>query len=280
MPVFIALAGSVYALSKEKPLKILISQKAKRLLIPFLIVWLFWNLPIKLLTGYYEGVSVSGILLQMVFPKNVYLWYLECLFFVFILFGIIQKLCRKNQAIVVLGVWLIGVILYRKLSQYHPLGDPLYYLGWFYLGYRMDDLIARLNRMRLWNRVSISFLTILHIALFLSNQYLCDIKIFSAGCKYIFFPLSMLVILNYFVRALDPHDKRIETVSGYGMGIYLYAEPLNYLLLYMFYTQYGIKYFGTNIGAATIYFSRILITPLVAFVITWILKKLNLKYLY
>ena len=64
------------------------------------------------------------------------------------------------------------------------------------------------------------------------------------------------------------------------MGIYLYAEPLNYLLLYLFYTCNGIEFFGTDAGAAIIYFSRILITPVLAFAITWMMKKLRLKYLY
>lgn len=280
MPVFMALSGSVYALSREKPLKILISQKAKHLLIPFFIVWLFWNVPIKFFTGYYEGISIISILLQMIFPKDVYLWYLESLFFVFVLFGIIQKAFKRSQSIVVFGAWVIGVILFKKLSQYHPFGDPLYYLGWFYLGYRVDDLIMRLKQMKLWNKVSMQFLIVFQIAMVLFDTCLRNFKIFNAGCKYIFFPLSMLVILNYFVRAINLRDKRIEIVSGYGMGVYLYADPLNYLLLYLFYTYNGIEYFGTNVGSAMIYFSRILITPLVAFFITWVLKKLNLKYLY
>ena len=280
MPVFMALSGSIYALSKAKPLKLLISQKAKRLLIPFLTTWLLWNVPIKFFTGYYEGVPITGILMQMIFPSSVYLWYLESLFFVFVFFGIIQKAGKLSQSIIVFAAWLIGLILYRKLSLYHPLGDPLYYLGWFYLGYRIDDLIVVLKQLKLWNKIPMLFLFTLQLAMVLFDKYFQDLKLFNAGCKYIFFPLNMLIILNYFVRAMPPRDKRIEAISGYGMGIYLYAEPLNYLLLYLFYTCNGIEFFGTDAGAAIIYFSRILITPVLAFAITWMMKKLRLKYLY
>lgn len=93
MPIFISLSGSVYALPKEKPFKLLVWRKLKRLLIPFITVWIIWNMPLKFFTGYYEGISILGILMQMIFPKDVYLCYLESLFFV--LFGFIRKLSNK-----------------------------------------------------------------------------------------------------------------------------------------------------------------------------------------
>lgn len=46
MPVFIALSGCLFAL-KRYDLRSLVSKKFKRLLIPFFVVWLARNLPIK-----------------------------------------------------------------------------------------------------------------------------------------------------------------------------------------------------------------------------------------
>lgn len=85
MPVFIALSGSLFAIGKTLKASAFIIKKAKRLLIPFFVVWLCWNMPIKYLTGYYNGVSIGRAFEQMIFPSSVYLWYLECLFCVFIL---------------------------------------------------------------------------------------------------------------------------------------------------------------------------------------------------
>lgn len=67
MPVFIALSGCLFAL-KRYDLRSLVSKKFKRLLIPFFVVWLAWNLPIKYFTGYYNNVSVSGMFLQIILP--------------------------------------------------------------------------------------------------------------------------------------------------------------------------------------------------------------------
>ena len=72
----------------------------------------------------------------------------------------------------------------------------------------------------------------------------------------------MLIVLNYIVRHIKINGRAIKSLSDYGMGIYLY------------------EFFGSEFGAAIIYFSRIVITPIIAIGITWILKKFNLKYLY
>lgn len=71
-----------------------------------------------------------------------------------------------------------------------------------------------------------------------------------------------------------------QICSTYSFGIYLYAEPLNYWLLYEFSRRMGITFNGTEIGAATIYLSRVTVTPIIADGLTWILKKTKVKYLY
>lgn len=208
------------------------------------------------------------------------MWYLESLFFIFVIFGLIRKLHANQQTIVVGLFWIIGVLLYQKLVQYHPLGDPLYYLGWFYLGYRVEDIIEILKKKGLWNNLFMVSLFVIHMITFCANRYFLRYGISSVCCKFVILPMFMFIILNYLVRTIQYKSKWLEKAGGYGMGIYLYAEPLNYLILWFFYTKCGITFFGTNVGAAVIYFSRILITPIIAIGITWALKKMNLKYLY
>lgn len=89
----------------------------------------------------------------------------------------------------------------------------------------------------------------------------------------------MLLAINYFARAVKGGWMQ-RICSSYSFGIYLYAEPLNYWLLYEFSSRAGVAFFGTEIGAATIYLSRAVVTPIIAVCITWILKKLKIKYLY
>lgn len=280
MPTFIALSGSIFQYNKETNFCHFVVKKAKRLIVPFITVWLCWNLPIKYLTGYYKGVCLYKILLQMVFPANVYLWFLESLFVIFILAFFLIKIDRKKvQIIIVLFAWLVGLFIYMKYDEWHFLGDPLYYLGWFYLGYRVEDVISLLKKYNMWNLVSTSFAFFFVIGIFLLN-YKYSIFYITQACQYLVFPTLMFIVLNYIVRKIKVKGNWIGVASEYSLGIYLYAEPLNYLILFMYWKFCGIEYFGSEIGSILIFFSRILITPIVAIIIVLLLKKCRLKYLY
>lgn len=278
MPVFIALSGSLFAIGKTIKASAFIIKKAKRLLIPFFVVWLCWNMPIKYLTGYYNGISMGRAFAQMIFPSCVYLWYLECLFCVFVLAYFICKQNEKAQMVIVTICWLVGLLIYRKYDQYHFWGDPLYYILWFYVGYRIEDIIEWCKTKRIWNPIFAAGLALFVILLY-SGGIIWQNKVIGAICRYVVSPLFMLLAINYFARAIKG-GRMQQIFSNYSFGIYLYAEPLNYWLLYEFSSRGGIAFFGTEIGAATIYLSRVVVTPVIAAGITWLLKKSKIKYLY
>ena len=173
--------------------------------------------------------------------------------------------------------WLIGLFIYRKYDQYHFWGDPLYYILWFYVGYRIEDIIKWCKTNKVWNSIFTSGLVIFVILLY-SAGIMWQNKIIGAVCRYIVSPLFMLLAINYFARTIKGGWMQ-QICSNYSFGIYLYAEPLNYWLLYEFCSRMSIGFFGTEIGAATIYLSRVIITPIIAICITWMLKKLKIKYL-
>ena len=227
---------------------------------------------------YYNGISMGKLFVQMIFPSCVYLWYLECLFFVFILAYFICRQNKKIQITIVTLSWFVGLLLYRKYDQYHFLGDPLYYLLWFYVGYRIEDIIKCCKTNKIWNSFFACGLVFFVIILYCVS-IMWNIKIIGAVYRYIISPLFMLLAINYFARKIKG-GRLQQLFSSYSFGIYLYAEPLNYWLLYEFSERMGIVFFGTEIGAATIYLSRIIITPIIAIGITWVLKKLKIKYLY
>ena len=91
MPAYFCLSGAVFSMELKKnrysSVSKLIREKAKRLLIPLLFVWLVWNIPIKMLAGYYDGLAhpLMMAVIQIIFPNAVYLWFLEALFFCFVI---------------------------------------------------------------------------------------------------------------------------------------------------------------------------------------------------
>ena len=61
MPAYFCLSGVVFSMElkrKRYPSVLYVYLlKAKRLLAPMLFVWLVWNIPIKMLAGYYAGMN-------------------------------------------------------------------------------------------------------------------------------------------------------------------------------------------------------------------------------
>ena len=170
------------------------------------------------------------------------------------------------------------MVVYRKYSQYHFLGDPLYYILWFYVGYRIEDIIKWLKEKKIWNFYCVFGMVTIVIALYAGNIVIQN-KVIGAACRYILNPFLMTIAMNYFARKAKG-GKIQQVCSSFGFGIYLYAEPLNYWVLYEINRQMGITFFGTENGAVIIWFLRIVITPIVAIGITDVLKKLDIKYLY
>lgn len=74
-------------------IKIILVNKGRRLLLPYFIIGIFWMFPIKYYVGYYKDIDLfefvwNNLLLQ---KDNGHLWYLPCLFFVFLCMYLIIK---------------------------------------------------------------------------------------------------------------------------------------------------------------------------------------------
>ncbi len=248
MPAFFALSGCLFwnQINQNRwTLSSLIRKKFKRLILPLLGTWFFWNIPIKYISGYYIGVPFSKVLLQLIFPNRVYLWYLESLFLVFVIVYIIIQLVHSNlwRLIIMLLMYTVGIILQYYANDYIPFGNPMRYCIWFYLG-KQIECIANEIRKRMW--------------------VICNIFIFDIGLFFIFrhvqetlpifiirdFALAFMGIAITFVLSeqigsvLSKYPRTLKKISDRSMDVYLYSEPLNYLILSSVYSILGIASFG------------------------------------
>lgn len=163
----------------------------------------------------------------------------------------------------------------------------MYYLLWFYIGNNINTIISTMKRLHIWNKRIIILLFLLQLALFQVNESL-DIslpvlKLISVCLESIILPFLMFVVLNYIVLAIPISSSLAEwigKVSEYCFGIYLYAEPLNYLLLFLFNRLFGLYAFGREWMALGLYLTRVIVTPLFAVGIVKVLMKLKLENLY
>ena len=97
MPFFMALSGMTFALSHkpEKPFGKLARSKARRLLIPFVTVTLFMNIPILYMAGWWDNSTnlLYDIFMDQFFHMgNSHLWFILSLFWITLTFACLLKL--------------------------------------------------------------------------------------------------------------------------------------------------------------------------------------------
>lgn len=292
MPLFIGLSGALFYIqvknNRFKSIKLLIVNKAKRLLIPFLLITLIYSVPIKYISGYFEnsiGLMKSIVIGQVLIQGNTYLWFLPTLFFCFIIVYLSEKYIdvKSRYKIIVL-------ILFNIISYIIPILIIKYifqYTIWFYFGFLFEPLREAVNRKLEMNKgICLAILlTIASLYLIIETITFGDIFIFKIIEKSIMLCITMaecffMYILSFKLSKMNIYNGTIfrELLSS-SFGLYLYSDPINYLVLFIIYRVSGFSMFITEIGALIIIILRIIITFFIAFIITKILRRLKVKYI-
>ena len=151
MPLFFSLSGYLFIQQYQKKSYLhLISNKSIRLLVPYISVALLWMIPIKLIVSYpgYDGKNFADIFLKgiLLCQDNGHLWYLPCLFIIFLisklLFSLRTKLISHNTKLKAKSEWidilfLLIPVAFLFLSFKMPVPlfkNVLKYYIWFYWG--------------------------------------------------------------------------------------------------------------------------------------------------
>lgn len=296
MPVFFALSGALFKNSlnnrRINNYKELIIKKSKRLLIPFVLVIFLYSTPIKYLSGYFidsKNILKDILLGQVLLQGNNYLWFLPTLFFEFLIIWIVKdKINDKKKKIIFLISFAI-INVFGNLIKINLISNILLYLIYFYIGYCFEEYRNEFNKeidknSRMNNLAKVIFIVSI---LIIFNLYYS----ISEGLlfKIIKYPLKLIMgVLGIYMVYLISYKLSKTTIVTNGVikkinkcsfGIYLYSDPLNYLILYITYNIFGIHTFYTNPGIILIFFARISITFIVALNITSFIKKKNIKYI-
>ena len=254
-----------------------------------LFVWVAWNIPIKMVSGYYSGLKhpIIQSLLQIIFPNAVYLWFLEALFFCFIMDYILEKYVKKFELrLLIVGLCaLIGLFFYKYMRQIVPFGNPFKWLIWFWLGHYIDSIRKNLNEtLQKHLKMSINMIFVIETIGFLllymisfrvlKIQWILTNTLLSfVGVVWIW---ELSEVINRLYHNKEELNNKLVRFSGNTYGIYLWAEPLNYLMLSMTLDIFSISVFGKELGAVVIYFVRIVVSVMFSVFITKILK--NIKF--
>ncbi len=283
MAAFIALSGALFRVSCERrpdqSLRALSVSKAKRLLIPFAAVTLLYAIPVKLATGYWSSSSdlvrdagVGQFLLQ----GNTHLWFLPTLFGAFIAVFLLNRLPLPSWA-------FFGLLLAaHAVSGFIPINAVSYvfeYTVWFYCGYVFEGYRARVNASHTTRNTVIA--AVLFLAVFAVSRHL--------GSKLVRIPSGVVLALlgmyiTYVLSWRISHTRLCETRFYRGLvrnsfGLYLYSDPLNYVVLAVSAVCFGRFAFTTNAGILMMFVLRFAVTQAGAYAVSELIRRTKIKYL-
>ena len=121
VPLFAAMSGFLFAktISSDFNFKTVIAKKAQRILVPYLI-WaiIYWIANSVILDGFvrHETVKFPGLRTWLLGGTACHLWFLPCLFIMFIVFLFIGKIAQKTK---INYIWFsIIVLLVSSFTQF------------------------------------------------------------------------------------------------------------------------------------------------------------------
>lgn len=244
MPLFMAISGMCFFLSQQKrkqSFPYLVKSKWKRLLIPFLGVSIFYSIPLKWLSGYWDNSAntLHDMLLgQLFLLGNTHLWYVFSLFWIFIIFYFIESFNLFKHK------WIWGLLLllswlgrYMEASGMGFLGfaPTMEHLLYFSVGFYAFNWINK-NEVR-----SVRFYLSSLAGLFIF--YLIFVKcqpLFPQATSAAKYPVITLLALLGGSNIIGLSKRLSKKMRSYKFitllknntyELYLYSDPLNYVLI-------------------------------------------------
>ncbi|MBF1086300.1 acyltransferase family protein [Solobacterium sp.] len=282
MPLFFFLSGAVLGLKPIGQLFSFIKSKTHRLIIPYLLVALFFMFPIKYLGNFYTYSGLSKAIISFFTgfggSDEGHLWFLIALFWCLIIFVCITKILDKlhsNHPIIILFICIIVSqfsIRYITFS-FLQISTSLYYIQWLALGYLFESCRRRYTIPYSYSILISIFIILIYLLAYriISPHYNISIIagiIFSIALSVVLSPLFQL-IKNKYSMHYNNFIKRL-------FDIYLFHDPLEYIIIRIFLNK---NLLSTSIGCYAYLFMRtigiILLSIMIGNIIEYVLKRIS-----
>lgn len=266
MPLFFSISGFLFKsvdIKNRNELIMFFKKKVKRLLIPYFFVGTFWLIPIRYLVGYDNYVNntlLYNVVINFILGKdNGHLWFLPSLFIIFIIYALCKYYIKSNKKMLFLS-FLFSILGYLVPSYF---GSALQNIFWFSLG----NYISSTQDKTIRHEFALIFTVVVSIILYLIiyNSGIVYSKYFCLALKY-FICLILIPLLYYYIP--NKTNKLIKMIDRNSFGMYLFHSPLVYITFSSLLIEKPITTFIVNF----------IIFGFLSFLITLIIRKLNLGY--
>ena len=274
MPLFMAISGAVFELGlrrgKYTAACEFLRNKIRRLLVPFLAVTVIYSSPLKYLSGYWDGSSslFTDIFIgQILVQGNTHLWFLAALFCEFILFWLLvfRGSLGERNAVIVMALLFMLCMPARQI----PINIIAYTCEfgiYFYTGMLFEKYRSYLN-----SRITIKCvfcLLLLWMGLFgghylLGHEATTWAKVLKRSDEIAMAFAGMATFYGAIFVALRNNMLKghwISLLSRDSMGIYLYSDSLNYVILAVFASIFTVVGLGNESLSFGLYIARFVVT--------------------
>lgn len=253
--------------------------KFKRLIIPMLYTAFLWSIPLKYCSGYWDSSDniISDIFIGQILMYgnyNSHLWFLQALFWCFLMSWIIERITPSNHysVRVILGLLVlccIGIKMQQNGLYLLNITLAFQYLLWFYVGFYFESkrgnvnmLIAKFKNISVLLLSMSLFICSWTISLFVPS-FIRPLFYFSNAILGMF----TVYIVSYFLSKTKlAESKVISLISACSLGIYLFSDPINYPLIRIVIDSNTLSnMWATNSGFIMFFFTRFVLTFMGAF---------------
>ncbi len=246
-----------------------VKNKIFRLLVPYFLVSLCWNIPFDL---YFkkETVYIFSSYVLGISPEQ--LWFLLMLFGVFVLFYLLERsplFYRQNHLsflsfLVCFSSFFIGIAGWFFIPNYFQIWRVLMFIFFFYLGYIARNGI--LYKYLKTDIVSLIAYAIFQIILFVLIQALNIPNVFYLKlCRlcigYICHILGAFAVFHILLHLFSSFivGRKITCLSAHSFGIYLFHQQIIYVCLSLFVNRLN-PYFTTALCFICAFYGSLVIT--------------------
>lgn len=238
VPCFFMVSGAIFALCLKNRIypdgKTFVKKKAFRLLLPYLIFGILVVPPVLMVCGLLEAEKAHTFLWSLISGSGVrHLWYLYCLFLIFLLMWALRRFLIPQNAKKVLLVSFLVSLAFRSFSpqifQYFQIANTFYYQFFFVCGIYLDHYFEEIT----------AILAAKKKYLWLALLVLCcsafaDFWTLS-GYVYALCGMTLsLWVAVWISRRAAAQNAVVVLVGKNSYGIYLFHAMIVYLIFYAF----------------------------------------------
>lgn len=213
--------------------------------------------------------------------SNSHLWFLQALFWIFLFSHIIEQFQLRHShpfifiiALTILSI--IGIYCGKNGITILNISNAFLYLFWFYIGFYFEHFRSRFNlfitkKIKWWHIFLWLSIDILGIIL---NKQLPNILHYIT--YFIFSINGMAIVYIICVKSIPYLSNKtrylINKISSNSYGLYLYSDPINYIIIFIASSIFTSKIIFTNDTIVIfLYLLRFIVTTSIAFIVIRIL---------